>query len=139
MPKNILSLKLLKIKIGLAVLKAMSEDGPSNDVNLLIKRYTLQIEKLSQQSHETEIDEWNFRDSILKCLYAKDIAYPKSKKILSLFLVHLKKSILLSNRILIKNFLFFLSRFYLSKKYTKVLLINNAFFVIINEKVKIRY
>lgn len=63
------------------MLKAMSEDEPANDVNLLIKRYTLQIEMLGRHGHQDEMDEWNFRDSILKCLYAKDIVYPKSKKI----------------------------------------------------------
>ncbi len=73
--------------------------------NLLIKRFTLQIENLaigrldSQGSSEDEekavegwdednescnIDfkqEWQFRDSLLKCLYSEDAHYPASKLI----------------------------------------------------------
>lgn len=59
----------------------------TNDFNLLIKRYTLQIECLLLRGEhntcansESTADEWNFRESILKCLYAKDVQYPKSKR-----------------------------------------------------------
>ena len=80
------------MKIGLAVLKTESEQETAN---LLLKRYTLQIENLKrgkkqgieesssdeENSHDqtnVDLDDWNFRESILKCLYAKDIKYPAS-------------------------------------------------------------
>jgi hypothetical protein len=70
------------MKIGLAVLKSTS----SEDSNLLIKRYTLQVEYLFQkikdnfnkEEHQDLDEDWYFRDAILKCLYSKDIQYPTS-------------------------------------------------------------
>jgi hypothetical protein len=82
--------------IGLAVLKSFSEEtDESMDKNLLIKRFTLQIENLKiptsnpddtkssdEEDNDTEetLDDWNFRESILKCLYAKDVKYPANFK-----------------------------------------------------------
>ncbi len=74
-------------KIGLAVLKSINETDDSVSLaNLLIKRYTLQIENLktnadtdSDDECVSDLDEWNFRESILKCLYAKDVKYPSGK------------------------------------------------------------
>ena len=62
---------------------------------MLIKRYTVQIEMLDQTENVSEDDldedneinndillmnklEWQFRDSILKCLYSQDFQYPAS-------------------------------------------------------------
>jgi hypothetical protein len=58
---------------------------------LLIKRYTLEIDNLvgSLDGYANDPvenknfaldsdDEWNYRDSILKCLYSKDVQYPFS-------------------------------------------------------------
>lgn len=70
-----------------------------NRVNLLIKRYTVQVEMLDSQPESASEDgsdedgiseedgdivsmtnklEWQFRDSILKCLYSQDFQYPTS-------------------------------------------------------------
>lgn len=70
-----------------------------NRINLLIKRYTVQVEMLDRQldsASENDSDEdgiseedgdimtmsnkleWQFRDSILKCLYSQDFQYPTS-------------------------------------------------------------
>ena len=65
--------------------------------NLLVKRFTLQIENLAEASvdsgdesgEEKAADEWDedefnnkqewqFRDSLLKCLYSQDAQYPAS-------------------------------------------------------------
>ena len=64
-------------------------------MNLLIKRYTLEIENVAADlnkkidQNEDQLlnpnDEWNYRDSLLKCLYSKDNQYPISI-ILKLFL-----------------------------------------------------
>ena len=56
-------------------------------INLLIRRYTLQIECLDdnitlgeQSNGDSSLDEWNFRDSLLKCLYSNpSFQYPDSK------------------------------------------------------------
>ena len=89
------------MEIGLAVLKS-SGDSETDSSNLLMKRFTLQIENLKQlidsDSDESakepdieEIDEqepnkesllrssqyeWQFRDSLLKCLYSQEPNYP---------------------------------------------------------------
>ena len=77
-----------------------SETSRTLNENLLIKRYTLQIENACNESGENSedcvvskenlnesigenepesaLDEWNFRDSILKCLYAKETQFPAS-------------------------------------------------------------
>jgi len=66
--------------------------------NLLVKRFTLQIENLAEASvdsgdesgEEKAADEWDedefnnkqewqFRDSLLKCLYSQDAQYPASR------------------------------------------------------------
>ena len=66
----------------MAVLK--STNNEDSNINLLIKRYTLQVEYLflktnDNSNEEEEVDEdWYFRDAILKCLYSKDIQYPTS-------------------------------------------------------------
>ena len=80
-----------KPKIGLALIKETSESNPV-DTNLLIKRYTLEIEDLNESSalrilndsNElvlSEDEEWEFRDSILKCLWSKEFQYSSSKYI----------------------------------------------------------
>ena len=88
------------MKIGLAVLKSSGE-SETDSSNLLIKRFTLQIENLKQlidsdsdesanepdieeideqepnkESLRTSQDEWQFRDSLLKCLYSQEPNYP---------------------------------------------------------------
>jgi hypothetical protein len=66
--------------------------------NLLVRRFTLQIENLAEASagsgdesgEEKAADEWDedefnnkqewqFRDSLLKCLYSQDAQYPASR------------------------------------------------------------
>jgi hypothetical protein len=76
-------------------LKSVKHSDEINRVNLLIKRYTVQIEMLDQTENVSEDDldedneinndillmnklEWQFRDSILKCLYSQDFQYPAS-------------------------------------------------------------
>ncbi len=78
----------------MAVLKSSegSETSRIPNENLLIKRYTLQIENLfenaanesdedyveSKNEPVSALDEWNFRDSILRCLYSKETQFPAS-------------------------------------------------------------
>ncbi len=76
-------------------MKSVKHSDEINRVNLLIKRYTVQIEMLDQTENVSEDDldedneinndillmnklEWQFRDSILKCLYSQDFQYPAS-------------------------------------------------------------
>ena len=74
------------------MLKSLNESD-ENVANLLLKRYTLQIENLKINVDKSEcddvdsqsvndLDEWNFRESILKCLYARDIKFPSSKQLI---------------------------------------------------------
>lgn len=85
------------------MLKSVRSNSASFDemkrVNLLIKRYTVQVEMLDSQSDSASENgsdedgtseengdlvskinklEWQFRDSILKCLYSQDFQYPTS-------------------------------------------------------------
>ena len=76
----------------------MLKDTNENE-NLLIKRFTLQIEDLKMahdqdSSDEDEfgsnnqvadLDEWNFRESILKCLYSKHSRFPAGSLIYGSF------------------------------------------------------
>ena len=76
-------------------MKSVKHSDEINRVNLLIKRYTVQIEMIDQTENVSEDDldednetnndillmnklEWQFRDSILKCLYSQDFQYPAS-------------------------------------------------------------
>lgn len=72
------------ISIGLAVLKSSSSATNSDDENnLLIKRFTLQVEHvlLNVLKKSDDLDEdWYFRDCILKCLYSKEAQYPANFK-----------------------------------------------------------
>lgn len=94
--------------IGLAVLKSVNS-SESTGVNLLIKRYILQVESaqailndsddsdsdanesievnsdddlndFEQEISITNKQEWEFRDSLLKCLYSQDTQYPSNFK-----------------------------------------------------------
>lgn len=42
--------------------------------NLLIKRYTLQIENLTCDEKSYDF-EWEFRDTLLKCLYSREFEH----------------------------------------------------------------
>ena len=76
-------------------------DKSNSSANLLLKRFTLQVEDLhlsdatptdgadtddsddnqveeDSSAQNGDLDEWNFRESILKCLYSKDTKYPAS-------------------------------------------------------------
>jgi hypothetical protein len=58
----------------MAILNA-SSDSKKNNLNLLLKRYTLQIENLSDETDRLNDDmEWELRDTLLNCLYSKDFA-----------------------------------------------------------------
>ena len=58
----------------MAILSATS-DSKKNNLNLLLKRYTLQIENMSDETDaQSDHMEWEFRDTLLKCLYSKDFA-----------------------------------------------------------------
>jgi hypothetical protein len=93
--KKLTLLDIFANKIGLALIKEPTDS--SQNANLLIKRYTLEIDDLASNSSSQEAnkfienneemlldsdDEWNFRDSILKCLYSKDVSYPFSEILL---------------------------------------------------------
>ncbi len=92
-------------------MKADNEDSTEcnkpNENNLLLKRFTLQIdtsqlnndtgdkcmismennintEDLDQQLAVINNDEWQFRDSLLKCLYSPDVQYSTSKILITI-------------------------------------------------------
>ena len=68
--------------------------------NLLIRRYTLQIDDLNEINENDQDLEWEFRDTLLKCLYSTDFVQNWSSQCVKIEL----------------NFLYFLLLYIIKKK-----------------------